>query len=107
MRERDNVRRRAYHCAFRPLPLAPAVDFHVWWDRVIHWDLPRDPVDFEQREGRIARYGSICVRRALAEAYGRSELAPCRPQDPAQTVRKLRDTFSAASFSRPTAAQSG
>jgi ERCC4-related helicase len=31
------------------------LDFHVWCDRIIHWDLPPDPVDFEQREGRIAR----------------------------------------------------
>lgn len=52
------------------------LDFHVWCDRVIHWDLPRDSVDFEQREGRISRYASLGVRRALAEAHGGRALAP-------------------------------
>ncbi len=44
-------------------------------DRIVHWDLPRDPVDFEQREGRIARYASLCVRRSLAATYGDAGLS--------------------------------
>lgn len=70
----DNLR-RAFNSPFWPHVLATTsvgqegLDFHVWCDRIIHWDLPRDPVDFEQREGRIARYASLCVRRALARDY--------------------------------------
>ncbi|MBY2950946.1 C-terminal helicase domain-containing protein [Rhizobium leguminosarum] len=68
--------RRAFNSPFWPHVLATTsigqegLDFHVWCDRVIHWDLPRDPVDFEQREGRVDRYGSLSVRRALAEQFG-------------------------------------
>jgi hypothetical protein len=74
--------RKGFNSPFWPHVLAKTsigqdgLDFHVWCDRIIHWDLPRDPVDFEQREGRIARYGSICVRRALAEVYGGAPPAP-------------------------------
>jgi len=76
----DSVR-RAFNSPFWPHVIATTsvgqegLDFHVWCDRIIHWDLPRDPVDFEQREGRIARYGSICVRRALAKAHDRVTVA--------------------------------
>lgn len=72
---RSDALRRAFNSPFWPHVLATTsvgqegLDFHVWCDRVVHWDLPRDPVDFEQREGRIARYASLCVRRSLAEAH--------------------------------------
>ena len=32
---------------------------------IIHWDLCRNPVDLEQREGRIQRYGGLSIRRAI------------------------------------------
>ncbi|HET9511785.1 MAG TPA: hypothetical protein VFO80_11610 [Sphingomonas sp.] len=41
-----------------------------------------DPVDFEQREGRIARYGSLAVRRSLAQAHGSQSLAAPRASSP-------------------------
>jgi hypothetical protein len=72
---RSDALRGAFNSPFWPHVLCTTsvgqegLDFHVWCDRVIHWDLPRDPVDFEQREGRIARYGSLCVRRALAQEF--------------------------------------
>jgi hypothetical protein len=34
-----------------------------------------DPIDFEQREGRIARYASLSVRRALVETFGDAAVA--------------------------------
>lgn len=42
------------------------LDFHVWCDTIVHWDLPSNPVDLEQREGRVNRFGGLSVRRALA-----------------------------------------
>jgi hypothetical protein len=78
---RSDAIRRAFNSPFWPHAIATTsvgqegLDFHVWCDRIIHWDLPRDPVDFEQREGRIARYGSICVRRALAKRHDRVAVA--------------------------------
>lgn len=72
---RSDTLRKAFNSPFWPHVLATTsigqegLDFHVWCDRVIHWDLPRDPVDFEQREGRVARYGSLGVRRALADKH--------------------------------------
>ncbi|MBY5485202.1 hypothetical protein E0H36_18520 [Rhizobium leguminosarum bv. viciae] len=70
--------RKAFNSPFWPHVLTTTsvgqegLDFHIWCDRVVHWDLPRDPVDFEQREGRVDRYGSLSVRRALAEDFGGS-----------------------------------
>ena len=31
---------------------------------LVHWDLCRNPVDLEQREGRIQRFGGLAIRRA-------------------------------------------
>lgn len=79
---RSDTLRKAFNSPFWPHVLTTTsigqdgLDFHVWCDRIIHWDLPRDPVDFEQREGRIARYASLGVRRALAEAHGGAAKAP-------------------------------
>lgn len=79
---RSDTLRKGFNSPFWPHVLATTsigqegLDFHVWCDRVIHWDLPRDPVDFEQREGRVSRYASLGVRRALAGQHGRGELAP-------------------------------
>jgi hypothetical protein len=79
---RADTLRKAFNAPFWPHVLATTsigqegLDFHVWCDRVVHWDLPRDPVDFEQREGRISRYASLGVRRALAQKYSPAELTP-------------------------------
>lgn len=43
------------------------LDFHTWCSTVVHWDLPSNPVDLEQREGRVSRYGGLSIRRAIAE----------------------------------------
>jgi hypothetical protein len=73
---RSDSLRRAFNSPFWPHVLSTTsvgqegLDFHVWCDRIVHWDLPTDPVDFEQREGRIARYASLNVRRSLARKFG-------------------------------------
>ena len=46
------------------------LDFHLWCHAVVHWNLPANPVDLEQREGRIHRYKCHAVRRNIAEKLG-------------------------------------
>ena len=46
------------------------LDFHPWCHRLIHWNLPGNPVDLEQREGRIHRYKGHAVRRNVAASHG-------------------------------------
>jgi len=74
---RGDFLRVAFNSPFRPFVLATTsigqegLDFHAYCDRVIHWDLPSNPVDIEQREGRVRRYGSLAVRRQLAAQFER------------------------------------
>lgn len=70
---RPDALRHAFNSPFRPFVLATTsigqegLDFHVYCDQLVHWDLPASPVDLEQRDGRINRYGSLAIRKALAE----------------------------------------
>lgn len=67
----DEVR-RAFNTPFWPHVLATTsvgqegLDFHPWCSRVVHWDLSSNPLDLEQREGRVQRYAGLAVRRQLA-----------------------------------------
>ena len=45
------------------------LDFHPWCHRLIHWTLPGNPVDLEQREGPIHRYKGHAVRRNVAASH--------------------------------------
>lgn len=45
------------------------LNFHYYADKVIHWNLPSNPVDFEQREGRINRRNCFVIRRKMIEKY--------------------------------------
>ncbi|RDJ10135.1 hypothetical protein B5K05_13475 [Rhizobium phaseoli] len=80
-RLRSDTLRRAFNSPFWPHMLCTTsigqegLDFHLWCSRIVHWDLPGDPVDFEQREGRIARYGSLAVRRSMALRHGGEALS--------------------------------
>jgi hypothetical protein len=64
--------RRAFNTPFWPHLLCTTsvgqegLDFHQWCRSVIHWDLCSNPVDVEQREGRVDRFKSLAVRRAIA-----------------------------------------
>lgn len=46
------------------------LDFHLWCHAVVHWNLPTNPVDLEQREGRVHRYKGHAVRRNIAATLG-------------------------------------
>jgi len=45
------------------------LDFHTYCHAIVHWNLPSNPVDLEQREGRIHRYKGHAVRRNVAERH--------------------------------------
>ena len=80
-RLRSDTLRRAFNSPFWPHVLCTTsvgqegLDFHQWCRRIVHWDLPSDPVDFEQREGRIARYASLAVRQSLGRLHDEEALA--------------------------------
>lgn len=46
------------------------LDFHLWCHAVVHWNLPSNPVDLEQREGRVHRFKGHAVRKNIAETLG-------------------------------------
>ena len=56
------------------------LDFHWYCRRVVHWSLPANPIDLEQREGRINRYKSLVVRQRVAQAYGEALNFPAPSQ---------------------------
>ena len=91
-RLRNDMLRHAFNSPFWPHILCTTsvgqegLDFHKWCRRIVHWDLPADPVDFEQREGRIARYASLAVRRSLADAHGKEALAASAGASPFGTM---------------------
>lgn len=51
------------------------LDFHLWCHAVVHWNLPANPVDLEQREGRVHRYKGHAVRRNIAATLGAAAFA--------------------------------
>ncbi len=67
--------REAFNSPFRPFILASTsigqegLDFHFYCKRIFHWNLPSNPVDFEQREGRINRYKGHVIRLNIAKQF--------------------------------------
>lgn len=45
------------------------LDFHSYCHAVVHWNLPANPVDLEQREGRVNRYKNHAIRKNVASQY--------------------------------------
>ena len=68
--------RDAFNSPFRPFVLATTsigqegLDFHPYCHRLYHWNLPRNPVDLEQREGRVHRYKGHAIRLNVAFRHG-------------------------------------
>ena len=83
--------RAAFNSPFWPFVLATTsvgqegIDFHWWCHSVVHWNLPGNPVDFEQREGRVDRYKGHAIRKNVAAAHRSAALGP-RVTDPWSAV---------------------
>ncbi len=64
-RLRTDDLRRAFNTPFWPHALITTslgqegLDFHVWCRQLLHWDLCPSPLELEQREGRIQRFGGL------------------------------------------------
>lgn len=67
--------REAFNSPFRPFVLASTsigqegLDFHFYCKKIVHWNLPTNPIDFEQREGRIHRFKGYVIRLNLVSKY--------------------------------------
>ena len=74
--------RAAFNSPFWPFVLATTsigqegIDFHWWCHSIVHWNLPSNPVDFEQREGRVDRYKGHAIRKNVAATHRSEALAP-------------------------------
>jgi uncharacterized membrane protein YkvA (DUF1232 family) len=72
---RKSAVREAFNSPFWPFVLATTsvgqegLDFHLYCQDIVHWNLPSNPVDLEQREGRINRYDGLSIRRNIAQDY--------------------------------------
>lgn len=65
--------RRNFNSPFAPFVIATTsigtegIDFHLYCDRLIHYCLPNNFVEWEQKNGRIDRRDSLAVRRWWAK----------------------------------------
>lgn len=88
--------RDTFNSPFRPFVLnstsigQEGLDFHWYCNQIVHWNLPSNPIDIEQREGRINRYKSLVVRRRLAENY--KDKCSIESGDPWQKLFDFADT---------------
>ena len=73
--KRKESLRNAFNSPMRPFVLATTsigqegLDFHYYCRKIMHWNLPSNPIDLEQREGRINRYKCLAIRQDLAKRY--------------------------------------
>jgi hypothetical protein len=79
--------RTAFNSPFWPFVLATTsvgqegLDFHSYCHAVVHWNLPSNPVDLEQREGRVHRYKGHAIRKNVACRHAQSGITSFN-QDP-------------------------
>lgn len=77
--ERKENLRNAFNSPLRPFVLASTsigqegLDFHNYCRKIMHWNLPSNPIDLEQREGRINRYKCLAIRQNVSDKYGTNE----------------------------------
>lgn len=67
--------RDAFNSPFRPFVLnstsigQEGLDFHWYCHHIVHWNIPSNPIDIEQREGRVNRYKSFAIRKRIVEQH--------------------------------------
>ncbi|APO52367.1 helicase [Bradyrhizobium diazoefficiens] len=72
--------RAAFNSPFWPFVLISTslgqegLDFHHYCHAITHWNLPSNPVDLEQREGRIHRFKGHAVRKNVAGVFAADAL---------------------------------
>ena len=94
IRTRADQVRTAFNSPFWPFVLATTsvgqegLDFHHYCHAVVHWNLPSNPVDLEQREGRVHRYKGHAVRKNVTRLH-RSEALAKLPEDPWEEMFRL------------------
>jgi hypothetical protein len=77
--------RAAFNSPFWPFVLVSTsvgqegLDFHHYCHAITHWNLPSNPVDLEQREGRIHRYKGHAVRKNVAAVFAAEALSHSDP----------------------------
>jgi uncharacterized membrane protein YkvA (DUF1232 family) len=87
-RTRKSVVREAFNSPFWPFVLATTsvgqegLDFHLYCRDIVHWNLPSNPVDLEQREGRLNRYDALCLRQNVARDYSLADLEQFQARAP-------------------------
>ena len=73
--DRKDSIRNAFNSPMRPFVLATTsigqegLDFHHYCRKIMHWNLPSNPIDLEQREGRINRYKCLAIRQDISERF--------------------------------------
>lgn len=73
--QREGDVQQAFNSPFWPFILCSTsvgqegLDFHLYCHAVMHWNLPSNPVDLEQREGRVHRYKGHAVRKNVARDF--------------------------------------
>lgn len=67
--------RKAFNSPFRPFILSTTsigqegLDFHWYSRKIVHWNIPSNPVDLEQREGRINRFKCLAIRKNVVNLF--------------------------------------
>ncbi len=85
---RKTAVREAFNSPFWPFVLSTTsvgqegLDFHLFCRDIVHWNLPSNPVDLEQREGRINRRDGLVIRRAIAREWPMKRLTRALTGEP-------------------------
>lgn len=91
--QRTEKIRKAFNSPFRPFVLSTTsigqegLDFHCYCRKVMHWNLPSNPIDLEQREGRVNRYKCLAVRQNIAYKYASEKAWDAMFKKAAQTEK--------------------
>lgn len=76
--------RTAFNSPFWPFVLTTTsvgqegLDFHLYCKDIVHWNLPSNPVDLEQREGRLNRYNCYSIREMISRDYPLASTDRCK-----------------------------
>ncbi len=98
--------RAAFNSPFWPFVLASTsvgqegLDFHPYCHAIVHWNLPSNPVDLEQREGRIHRY-KLARLLERGEVLRAADAATPGAEPDGRVVRSARRVSSRGTGSRP------